>query len=192
MKRAFLFFNDKLYLRKKMNFKKIFLLIIFSVLISSHVKSQNNSSPFLIRSTVGASGSSESIIVDNKTYVVQQSIGQVSVTGTFNNYGYTLRQGFIQPNVLAKIINPNTSIDLVATFYPNPFIENVTLAFTEKIEGDITVAVFDLLGRLVFSKSYPANQNLNMRFNNLSVAGHILKVTANNKQFIKTIIKSKL
>ena len=192
MKRAFLFFNDKLYLRKKMNFKKIFLLIIFSVLISSHVKSQNNSSPFLIRSTVGASGSSESIIVDNKTYVVQQSIGQVSVTGTFKNSGYTLRQGFIQPNILAKIIDPNMSIDLVATFYPNPFIENVTLAFTEKIEGNIEVAVFDLLGRLVFSKSYPANQNLRMRFNNLSVAGHILKVTANNKQFIKTIIKSKL
>jgi len=146
----------------------------------------------LVRSTVGASGSSESIVVDNKSYVVQQSIGQASVTGTFNNARYTLRQGFIQPNVLAKIIDPNMSIDLVATFYPNPFIENVTLAFTEKIEGNISVVIFDLLGRLVFSKNYPANQNLNMRFNNLSVAGHILKVTANNKQFIKTIIKSRL
>jgi hypothetical protein len=175
-----------------MNLKNLFhflLLFLFSIQFS---QSQSTESTYLVRSTVGASGSSESIVVDNKSYVVQQSIGQASVTGTFNNARYTLRQGFIQPNVLAKIIDPNMSIDLVATFYPNPFIENVTLAFTEKIEGNISVVIFDLLGRLVFSKNYPANQNLNMRFNNLSVAGHILKVTANNKQFIKTIIKSRL
>ena len=175
-----------------MNLKNLFhflLLFLFSTHLS---QAQSTESAYLVRSTVGASGSSESIVVDNKSYVVQQSIGQASVTGTFNNARYTLRQGFIQPNVLAKIIDPNMSIDLVATFYPNPFIENVTLAFTEKIEGNISVVIFDLLGRLVFSKNYPANQNLNMRFNNLSVAGHILKVTANNKQFIKTIIKSRL
>lgn len=175
-----------------MHQKLLFCTLLFIVFSTQFSQSQSTESEYLVRSTVGASGSSESIVVDNKSYVVQQSIGQTSVTGTFNNARYTIRQGFIQPNVLAKIIDPNMSIDLVATFYPNPFIENVTLAFTEKIEGDIKVAVFDLLGRLVFSKSYPANQNLNMRFNNLSVAGHILKVTANNKQFIKTIIKSKL
>ena len=172
-----------------MNFKTIFLLIIPLILISSHVKSQNNSSQFLMRSTLSISGSSESITVHNKSYVVQQSVGQVGVTGTFNKSGYTLRQGFIQPNVLAKVVDANMSLDLEATFYPNPFIENVTLAFTEKIEGKIGVAVFDLLGRLVFAKSYAAHQHLKMKLNNLSVAGHILKVTANNKQFIKNIIK---
>jgi hypothetical protein len=168
--------------------KQLFPFFIFFT-IMQQVTSQNTSSKQLVRSTTGASGSSESITVNNKSYVIQQSIGQSSAIGTFNNAGFTLRQGFIQPNVLAKIVGVNMSIDLEATFYPNPFTENVTLAFTEKIEGNIEVAVFDLLGRLIFSKSYAANQNLKMKFNNFSLAGHILKVTANNKQFIKSIIK---
>lgn len=167
-------------------------LLFITVFSTQFLQAQSIESRYLVRSSVGVSGSSENITVNNKSYFVQQSIGQASVTGTFNNSRYTIRQGFIQPNVLAKIIDPNISIDLEATFYPNPFIENVTLVFTEKIEGNIEVAIFDMLGRLVFSKSYTANQNLKIKFNNLSVAHHILKVTANNKQFIKTIIKSKL
>ena len=143
----------------------------------------------LVRSTTGVSGSSSTVSVNNKNYIIQQSIGQASVIGTFNNSEYTIRQGFIQPNVLAKIINKNISLDLEATFYPNPFVESVTLAFTEKIEGDVEVAVFDMLGRLVFSNSYSAEQNLKVQFHNLSVADYILKVTANNKQFVKNIVK---
>jgi hypothetical protein len=140
-------------------------------------------------STTGVSGSSESITVNNKSYLVQQSIGQASVIGTFNNAGYTLRQGFIQPNVLAKIVDANMSIDLEVIFYPNPFIESATLAFTETIKGTIEIGVFDMLGRLVFSNTYNAEQNLEVQFKNLSVADYILKVTANNKQFVKSIIK---
>jgi hypothetical protein len=42
------------------------------------------------------------------------------------------------------------SIDLEVIFYPNPFIESATLAFTETIKGTIEIGVFDMLGRLVF------------------------------------------
>lgn len=162
---------------------------LFIVFLTNFSQAQSTKSKYLVRSAVGVSGASESITVQNKSYFVQQSIGQASAIGTFQNYGYTLRQGFLQPNVLAKIVDANLSIDLEATFYPNPFVESVTLAFTEKIKGNIEIAVFDMLGRLVFSKSYRATQNLKMQFKNLSIAGHILKVTANNKQFIKNIIK---
>ena len=163
------------------------ILIVFTII--QQITAQNNSSEMLVRSTTGVSGSSSTVSVNNKNYIIQQSIGQASVIGTFNNSEYTIRQGFIQPNVLAKIINKNISLDLEATFYPNPFVESVTLAFTEKIEGDVEVAVFDMLGRLVFSNSYSAEQNLKVQFHNLSVADYILKVTANNKQFVKNIVK---
>jgi hypothetical protein len=122
--------------------------------------------------------------------VVQQSIGQASVIGTFYDSDYTLRQGFIQPNVLVKIIDKSIPLNLAAVIYPNPFTESVTLSFSEKINDTVDVSVFDLLGRLVFSKSYMADQSINVEFNNLSVANYIIKVTANNKQFIKKILKN--
>jgi len=169
--------------------KLLFVTTLFLVFISQFSKAQSTSSEQLVRSTTGVSGSSVSITVNNKSYVVQQSIGQSSVIGTFENTNYTLRQGFIQPNVLSKIIDKNIPLNLEATFYPNPFTESVTLAFTEKIKGNVEIAVFDMLGRLVFSKNYTAEQNLKVQFHNLSVADYILKVRANNKQFVKNIIK---
>lgn len=168
---------------------KQLLSLLIAFLFVQQVNSQNNSSEQLVRSTTGVSGSSEIIVAKNKTYVVQQSIGQASAIGTFNNVDYILRQGFIQPNVLAKIIDDKIPLNLEAIIYPNPFVENISISFTEKVSDKIEVFVFDVLGRMVFSKSYNAEQNLTIHFDNLSVADYIIKVVANNKQFVKNIIK---
>ena len=165
------------------------LLFAITLFLIQFSQAQNNSSEQLVRSSTGVSGSSEIITNNNKTYVVQQSIGQASAIGTFYDSDYILRQGFIQPNVLAKIRDVAIPLSLDAIIYPNPFVESVTISFSEQITDKVEVAVFDVLGRLVFSKSYTANQKVNVQFNNLSVADYILKVTANNKQFIKKIIK---
>jgi hypothetical protein len=111
------------------------------------------------------------------------------VIGTFNNVDYILRQGFIQPNVLSAIIDERISLDLKAIIYPNPFVESISISFSEKVSDKIEVFVFDVVGRLVFSKSYNAEQNLTIPLSNLSVADYIIKVLANNKQFVKNIIK---
>ena len=153
-------------------------------------EAQNTTSAYLARATTGAAGSSENVTINNKAYIVQQSIGQASVIGTFSDENYTFRQGFIQPNVFAKIIDLAILLSLDAIIYPNPFVESVTISFSEQITDRVEVAVFDILGRLVFSKSYTANQKVNVEFNNLSVADYILKVTANKKQFIKKILKN--
>ena len=153
-------------------------------------EAQNTTSAYLARATTGAAGSSENVTINNKAYIVQQSIGQASAIGTFYDSDYTLRQGFIQPNVLAKIIDLAIPLSLDAIIYPNPFLESVTISFSEQITDNVEVAVFDVLGRLVFSKSYTANQKVNVQFNNLSAADYILKVTANNKQLIKKILKN--
>ncbi|MFT5215513.1 MAG: hypothetical protein ACI83H_000629 [Glaciecola sp.] len=164
-----------------------FFLIIFGIVSLS---AQDTSSNNLVRSTTGVSGSSENMTVNNKLYTIQQSIGQSSPIGTFtSDTQYTLRQGFIQPNVLAKIRDVAIPLNLEAVIYPNPFVESITISFSEQITDKVEVAVFDLLGRLVFSKSYLADQKINVQFNNLSVANYILKVTTNNKQFIKKILK---
>jgi hypothetical protein len=61
-------------------------------------------------------------------------------------------------------------LNLEAIVYPNPFVENITIAFTEKITDKIEVHAFDLLGRLVFSKSYLADQKLKVNLPNLANA----------------------
>ena len=168
--------------------KLLFVSALFFLFIQFS-QAQNTTSDYLVRATTGVSGSSENISANNKQYVVQQSIGQASVIGTFSDENYTLRQGFIQPNVLAKIIDVAIPLSLNAIIYPNPFTESITLSFSEQITHKVEVAVFDVLGRQVFSKSYAADQSINIQFNNLSVADYIIKVTANNKQFIKKILK---
>jgi len=163
------------------------ILIVFTII--QQITAQKTSSEMLVRSTTGVSGSSSTISINNKNYIIQQSLGQASVIGTFNNSEYTIRQGFIQPNVLAKIVDTSIPLNLKATVYPNPFVEGVTISFSEQISDKVEVAVFDVLGRLVVTKSYAAEQNLKVQFDNLSVANYILKVTANNKQFIRKIVK---
>ena len=165
------------------------LLFAITLFFIQFTEAQNTTSAYLVRLTTGVAGSSKNVTINNKAYIVQQSIGQASVIGAFYDSDYTLRQGFIQPNVLAKIIDLAIPLSLDAIIYPNPFVESVTISFSEQITDKVEVAVFDVLGRLVFSKSYMANQKVNVQFNNLSVADYILKVTANNKQFIKKIIK---
>jgi hypothetical protein len=79
------------------------ILIVFTII--QQITVQNTSSANLVRSTTGVSGSSSTIsinnTINNKNYIIQQSIGQASVIGTFNNTEYAIRQGFTQPDVLA-------------------------------------------------------------------------------------------
>ena len=107
----------------------------------------------------------------------------------YNNENYILRQGFIQPNVLAKIKEKDVPLDLQLTIYPIPFNEQISLAFKEDVESIINVEVFDILGRQVFAKNYQSGQHINVRLDRLSSGEYILKAIANQKQFITKILK---
>ncbi len=170
--------------------QKLLVKSLFFVLFACQLsQSQNTSSEYLVRATTGILGSSENVSLNNKSYLVQQSIGQASAIGTFYNSDYIVRQGFIQPNVMSKIIAKGLPLSLEAVVYPNPFIQNITISFTEQISGKVEVAVFDVFGQFVFSQSYSANQKINVQVGNIAVANYLLRITANNKQFIKKILK---
>jgi len=165
----------------------IFKLVLFFFVVQTY--GQKTSSKQLLRSTVGMSGSSNNIDSQNESYVVQQSIGQSSVIGTYVIGNLTVRQGFIQPNVYAAIIDKKIPMNLGVVIYPNPFLANITLLFSEEIVDEVKVEIYDLLGRLVFSNNYPPSQNVSMILDNFPVANYILKVQANNKQIVKKILK---
>ena len=172
-----------------MNLKLLFVIIAFLVLSNQSTNSQNNN---LLRETISICGSSQIISINNNEFLIQQSIGQASVIGSFSNTKHTFLQGFIRPNFLGRDSSLNTEdliLNLKATIYPNPFRDSVTLLFEKYTEEKISVIIYDLLGRTVFNKKYNSNQSLVIQLQKLPKATYILRVKTSNKQFIKKIIK---
>lgn len=176
-----------------MNQKLFYFSTFFFIFIHQFIHGQNELSEHLLRATTSIAGSSENITVNNQQFVVQQSIGQSSVIGTFFYNNYSVRQGFIQPNSL--LLDTSLSADffrsnLKGNVHPNPFDNSLTISFSKKIEGEINIDVFDLLGRLVISEKQPAKQSVLIQLKSLPSATYILKIRANKNQFIKKIIKN--
>ncbi|MGE5943859.1 MAG: T9SS type A sorting domain-containing protein [Flavobacteriales bacterium] len=164
---------------------KLLLIVCFCCFYQQQVSSQSN----LVRSTTGASGVSKEITNGRNTYLIQQSVGQPSVIGTVGQGDYIFRQGFIQPDVLSKIMEKDIPLNLQLSVFPNPFVEQISLVFNENIQGDIQITVFNILGAQMYSKSYQSNQQVDMLLSWLSSGEYILKTIANKKQFISKIIK---
>jgi hypothetical protein len=80
-------------------------------------------------------------------------------------------------------------MNLDVVIYPNPFLESLSLFFNEAVADKVTVEIYDMLGRLIFSNSYPPSQNVNVILDDFTVANYILKIQANNKQIVKKILK---
>ncbi len=169
--------------------KSVFLFL-FTFVFCSLSWAQEVRSPYLIRSTLGEAGFSVMTSIEGRTYAVQASVGQPGAIGTYYGVKYSAIQGFIQPYTLASLKEPLPFSNLLVTVFPNPFSDEITISFSKPIKGDLEVEVFDMLGGTVFSKSYFAEQLLEVRFNPLSHATYILKITYKNQAYLKRITKN--
>lgn len=142
----------------------------------------------IIRSNVGIGGSSKTFQTSKGTYVISQSIGQSSVIGTSTNNGYYLRQGFQQPHKRIKVTK-STYSSLSAKVYPNPFDYNIQISFKENVSEDINIDVYDISGKLVYSKSFSPSRKIQINLENLSSGSYTLKATSNGKLFNSKLIK---
>jgi len=168
------------------------LLFILSICATfSSVFAQNKKTPgslYLVRATLGSSGSSSFISTKKGTYLVSQSIGQSSVIGTFSKNNYTIRQGFQQPLISAQLIKTDNNW-LNVSLFPNPFDQTINIRFGDIIENEIIVIVYNLSGAILHSKTYPPAQLLHIPLESLSNGNYILKITSDKKQMVSTIIK---
>tara|TARA_B100000795_G_scaffold172893_1_gene130367 strand:- start:14 stop:337 length:324 start_codon:yes stop_codon:yes gene_type:complete len=82
------------------------------------------SSPNLLRSNISNSGSSTQI---NNKYIVQQSVGQISPIGLKETNEHTVRQGFIQPAQLRRMLAASNAADLLVSIFPNPTTDKITI-----------------------------------------------------------------
>ena len=158
----------------------LFILSFFIFITTSYSQGSISSS------TLGSNGTSKTVSSNNKTYYVSQSINQTSVIGTFSKKGYTIRQGFQQPQ---DQFEPIINIDLQATVFPNPFNQSVFISFPNPITENINITVTDITGRSFKSMKFSASQKIELPLEIYSSGIYILKVTTKNKLFITKLLK---
>lgn len=82
--------------------------------------------------------------------------------------------------------------EVVTTLHPNPFVDQIHFQFSKPISGLISIYIYDLVGRLVYSDEKEVIQNsLSLAHLHFSQNEYILKLKAKNYLFTTKIIQSK-
>lgn len=169
-----------------MRMKKI---ILFSFLFYFTTSFAQQKSPYLMRSTTSAAGSSQSVSVGGKNYLLQQSFGQASPAGTVFESDFVARQGFIQPYVLAKLSRRPDPIGLGV--YPNPVIDELHIDLEKPYEGNMYVTLYDYRGRLVDRQSYKEQQFVIFDVRHHAQGTYFLRVSVGDRQRVVQINKER-
>ena len=166
------------------------LIILFFLFVSLFADAQTVQS-----STISSGGVTKS--VDGKYY--SHVIGQSSViSGTAVNANVTVRQGFKQPNLIAKSIqNSGLKIQITEenpitfTVFPNPFRDRLKIQFSNVSTTKTYVAIYDIVGSTMWSKTYPEKiTEINLtEFQNFRQGKYILHVLQQGKPFVTSIVK---
>jgi len=165
------------------------LIKLFFAIFLGFLSMQNGLAqvPGKLRSTLNISGSSKSFESNGHIYYLAQSIGQSSVIGLSQNNKYFLRQGFIQPiNSSITIVPPET---LLATVYPNPFSENITVSFAEEESDMLYVTLTDINGKISYVMKFPPAREIKLNVESLAPSIYILRVNSTTKCFYSKMIK---
>ncbi|MDA9807900.1 T9SS type A sorting domain-containing protein [Flavobacteriales bacterium] len=160
--------------------KLLLILLCFPLLTLAQ------SSPNLLRSTISNSGSSTQT-EDN--YVVQQSVGQSSPIGLQEASKHTVRQGFIQPAQLKRMLAASNAADLLVSVYPNPTTDKITIAFEELVTGKVILSIYDQMGKLVMEENKEGQAELSYSLANLSAGNYFIKVNTATKEYVTQISK---
>ncbi|GAB5398658.1 MAG: T9SS type A sorting domain-containing protein [Aureisphaera sp.] len=143
----------------------------------------------VVRTSISASGSSETVSNGEQEYILQQSVGQQSAIGSFSSETITARQGFIQPPIRVRsIVEEDTDLDAVV--YPNPFQSSIRIKFNEEVKGQLSIILYDMQGRLVYDKPFEAAQEIEVNLDFLSKAAYVLLVTSEEKQLKANLLKN--
>ena len=124
--------------------------------------------------------------------LVKQTVGQQGITGSSTNKDYVVIQGY-QQSLWAKYIASN-KIDAVeginAIAYPNPFTQTINFQFSKPVADDITVSIFDILGRLVYEQKKKINNTiLTIDLGSLPTSEYLVRLYTNNLNYYTKIIK---
>jgi hypothetical protein len=121
--------------------------------------------------------------------IFKYSIGQQSVTGTTKGNVIT-QQGFQQSN-WKKIIATNNTVRVNTTTYPNPFEDIVNFQFSQPVGDQVSILIYDILGRQVYYNMIPVTENkIIANLQELQSAEYFVKLSNNSFTYHTKIIKN--
>lgn len=133
---------------------KIILRCLFCFFFFNFFSFQLLFSQTLHHQMISAQGTS---VITENSLLIQQTIGQQSVVGTHAN-DMIIQQGF-QQSFWFQYIN-SISQEIEISMYPNPFTEVINFQFSELIDEDLHIKVYDIMGRIVFFDKKASSGNL--------------------------------
>lgn len=120
--------------------------------------------------------------------IVKYTIGQQTVTGSTTE-NYIVQQGF-QQNNWDKIIKKN-NVSISTSTFPNPFIDRINFTFSESIGDTISLQIYDVSGRLVFTDNLQiVEQTTSIDLKHLPSANYFIQLSNLNYLYYTKIIKN--
>ncbi len=161
--------------------KSIFTIkLILFLLISTLSYSQK-----MHHQMVSAQGGTATI---QSVLVVKYTIGQQSIIGTKTG-NVIVQQGFQQSN-WDKIIAKNEVIVNTIT-YPNPYVDTINFQFSQSIGDNVSLLVYDVLGRQVYSNTLQVFDNkTSVNLQVLQSAEYFVQLSNNSFTYHTKIIKN--
>ena len=158
------------------------ILVIF-LAIGNALYSQN-----LQRQMVAAQGNTITIV--NGMYV-SQSIGQQSITGTSQKNNLTISQGY-QQSLWSNYIKTNETSVISVKTYPNPFFDTLNFQFSQPINANVQITLFDITGKIVFQETKLSNETI-LKISNIQLpsATYLVHLTSEKFNYYTQIIQSK-
>ena len=122
----------------------------------------------------------------NEKAIVKQTIGQLSVTGSYKGL-FSVQQGY-QQSLWGNYLKPTKNIH-VSTL-PNPFTENVNFNFNNTNSGNLTVKIFDISGKILFIKELQiTNNQCTLNLSRLAIGTYLVKLIGKEFNYYTKIIK---
>lgn len=139
------------------------------------------------RQSLGVSGGSFNLELQGRSFIVESSVGQGSVIGTFKNSEVLVRQGFIQPLHAFSAGVLRNALDL--KIYPNPVSNSFWIEFRNIVPSEVEITVLDLTGRIIMSYSSQVNNPLQVNMPDCTSGIYLIRIESEQEYFAGKIQK---
>ncbi|MBM3425517.1 MAG: T9SS type A sorting domain-containing protein [Bacteroidetes bacterium] len=115
--------------------------------------------------------------------VIQQSIGQSSVTGVFASTSVRISQGFLRG---IRVVSKEIKLPFEVIAFPNSFSERVTFRLNTEQEEVIQVLIYDAQGKRVYEANHlPKNKEIQLDLAFLATGMYVTHLRSRN-QFVQS------
>uniref|UniRef100_UPI00404825A4 T9SS type A sorting domain-containing protein n=1 Tax=Algoriphagus sp. TaxID=1872435 RepID=UPI00404825A4 len=121
--------------------------------------------------------------------LVQQSIGQSSVTGTFNSSTAYLSQGFLKG---LPSLSKETELPFDVIAFPNAFDNQIRFRFTSDPNIPTQVRIHDSQGKMVYEQLHlPKNQEIEVQLAHLAPGIYLVDLHTDRRSTQVRILKNR-